>query len=134
MPVKVASLKKLLLGAAFMAFLTACAQMVPMSHVDMRPVDVAKSRHITLVKTVTLDLSTHYSRILHQGSQWRETGCLSQGTVFRPVNGVFTLEGRHVHEAYLVISENMLVGFYLPVERAFSTLANPVILHVGDAL
>jgi hypothetical protein len=32
---------------------------------------------------------------------WARVGRAEQGEVFKPVNGVFTIEGAHVHEAYL---------------------------------
>jgi hypothetical protein len=47
-------------------------------------------------------------------------GRSAEGEIFRPADGVFTVEGTQVHEAYLVLDGNRLVGFYLPVERAFS--------------
>jgi len=39
------------------------------------------------------------------------------------------VEGAHVHEAYLVVAGDRLVGFYLPVEKAYSP-ATPVSLKV----
>jgi len=47
-----------------------------------------------------------------------------QGTGSTSVGGVFTVEGAHVHEAWPVVSVGELVGFYLPVEKAFMPLAN----------
>ena len=38
---------------------------------------------------------------------------------------VFTIEGANMHEAYLVLREGRVVGFYLPGERAFSALEPP---------
>jgi predicted acetyltransferase len=47
-------------------------------------------------------------------------GRSQEGQVYKPVDGVFTVEGAQVHEAHLVLEGDRLVGFYLPVERAFS--------------
>jgi hypothetical protein len=39
------------------------------------------------------------------------------------MNDVFTIEGAHIHEAYLVVDAgDQLVGFYLPAEQAFSPM------------
>jgi hypothetical protein len=35
---------------------------------------------------------------------------------------VFTVEGSHIHEAYLVVDSGTLVGFYLPAEQSYSKL------------
>ena len=43
------------------------------------------------------------------------------------VRRYFTVEGAHVHEAYLVIAGEKLVGFYLPVESSFAP-TTPVVL------
>ena len=56
-------------------------------------------------------------------------GAIAQGTVYRAAQGVFTLEGANIHEAYLVLRGQELVGFYLPVEQAFSPLKDPVMLQ-----
>ena len=45
-----------------------------------------------------------------------------EGEIFRPVDRVFTVEGAQIHEAYLVLNGERIVGFYLPVERAFSAV------------
>jgi hypothetical protein len=56
-------------------------------------------------------------------------GRTSEGDVYKPVGRVFTVEGAHIHEAYLVLVGNRLVGFYLPVERAFAPApAGPITL------
>ncbi|QJE00375.1 hypothetical protein HH212_10360 [Massilia forsythiae] len=42
---------------------------------------------------------------------------------------MFTLEGAHIHEAYLVIRDDTLVGFHLPAEAGFSPLRTPLPLR-----
>ena len=61
-----------------------------------------------------------YRRTIRQGSVWTRVGRVSQGEVYKPTNQVFMVEGTHVHEAYLVLDGDQVVGFYLPVERAFA--------------
>ena len=70
-------------------------------------------------------LGLSYERILKGGSEWVLIGKIPQGNVFKPLHGIFTVEGAHVHEANLVLDGKSLVGFYLLVERAFVPLATP---------
>ncbi len=85
-----------------------------------------------LQRTVIVRLSTGYKRKLAEGSRWRPVGSLPQGEVLRPVDGIFTIEGRQVHEAYLVVSGADLMGFYLPGEAHFSPLDSPFSLTFGE--
>ncbi len=69
---------------------------------------------------VPLRLATGYERTLKRGSQWTRVGQVEQGDVLRPYQHVLTVEGSHIHEAWLVVRDGKLVGFYLPAERAYS--------------
>jgi hypothetical protein len=71
-----------------------------------------------------------YSRTLRKGTHWKLVGALPQGEVFKPEDQVLTLECSNIFEAYLVVSEKRLVGFYLPVERGFVAAAEPLHLPV----
>lgn len=82
-----------------------------------------------LSSALELTLDTGYARTLKAGSRWLRQGTLAQGTVYKPWQDVFTLEGAHIHEAWLVVQDERLVGFYLPAERGFSPLSPPVSLH-----
>ena len=75
-----------------------------------------------LDRQVDIQLNTGYARTLKSGSLWSDIGSITQGEVFKPYHDVFTLEGSQIHEAYLVVSNNTLTGFYLPFERSFSPL------------
>lgn len=83
----------------------------------------ALQREFRLGRTVEIRLPSGYRRVLQGGSRWRLMGHLPQGGVYRPVGTVFSIEGRQVHEAYLVIDPNdALAGFYLPGEARYSPL------------
>ena len=86
---------------------------------------------VRVASTVDVKLSTGYSRKVTGGSVWKPVGQLPQGLVFRPVGSEFTIVGRQIHEAYLVVNENRLVGFYLPGESHFSPLepSQPITLE-----
>lgn len=63
-------------------------------------------------------------------SVWEEYGSSDEGAVFKPVGSIVNVNGRHSHEAYIVISNETWVGFWFPYEQAFSPLAKsvPIIL------
>ena len=81
---------------------------------------------ITVARDVKIDLSTGYRRTLRQGTVWVPAGSLAQGEVYKPRDTVFSLEGTNVHEAYLVLSNGKLVGYYLPAERSFVAESTPI--------
>ncbi|WP_257010240.1 hypothetical protein [Burkholderia ubonensis] len=108
-----------------------CAPAIPVQ--DAHFAASASTNPVRIVRQeVTVRLSSGYTRRIAEGSQWRDVGSLPQGHVFRAVNTVFAIEGRQVHEAYLVLSGDALVGFYLPGESHFSPLDSPLPLQLGD--
>jgi hypothetical protein len=89
------------------------------------------AREITIDPAVTVQLSTGYTRVLAAGSRWRETGTIKDGTVYMPVGTVFTIEGRDVHEAYLVVRSGRIEGFYLVAEGRFSPLQPSISINTN---
>lgn len=81
---------------------------------------------ITVTEDVALtNISCGYDRTIKKDSKWRLAGEVLEGEVYKPVNTCFTIECSNVFEAYLVLRENSIVGFYLPVERGFVHLGTP---------
>ena len=113
--------------------LAACAPMVSTAPVAFTPFagEAAQATVLELRAPLELRLPTGYSRVLAKGSRWQVVGQVPQGTVYRPMNSVFSIEGRQVHEAYLVIDHTALTGFYLPGEARFSPLDPSVQLPTG---
>jgi len=109
-----------------------CATAVVSEPVAYAPWPASPVRVATLASAVHVPLATGYARELAAGSRWRRVGRVPQGDVYRPVDTVFTIEGRQVHEAYLVVSGRSLVGFYLPGEARYSALPAPVTISFGD--
>ena len=91
------------------------------------------ARRIQILIATTVQLDTGYSRTLPERSVWSRVGRVPQGDVYRPTSTIFTIEGRQVHEAYLVIRDKTLVGFYLPGEQNYSPLSTAVPLHLGES-
>ena len=108
-----------------------CASEVVRSGASFSPVAPTDRSRIEIMKQVRLEAGNGYDRVLTVGSIWELRGTLPQGAAYKRLDGIFTVEGAHVHEAYLVVSGNRLVGFYLPVEQAYSP-ARPVLLKLRD--
>lgn len=122
MTYSISHLKGAVIGFTFAA-LAGCA--VVHSPARLTPV-MSVSPAQTLGRQLDIVLDTGYSRTVKAGSQWQLVGNIIQGTVYRPLRDVFTLEGAHIHEAYLVVGNGKLVGFYLPAEGGFSPLKHPL--------
>jgi hypothetical protein len=107
--------------ACLCLFLSACATEVarqPEKFSALTPVDHVEKRLV--INDVHVKLNTGYSRLIPKGMECELAGRVPQGKVYRPTNMAFSIEGAHIHEAYLVVNKGKLAGFYLPVERAFS--------------
>jgi hypothetical protein len=100
----------------------AAAGSATMTTVELAPARPAVQpiEDIQLQQPATFRLGIQYGRELPAGSRWRAVGSLAQGTVYRPLNSVFMLEGRQPGEAYAVVSRGKLQGFFLPGESSFS--------------
>ena len=85
---------------------------------------------IRVERPVTVWLATGYSRTLDPATAWRLAGRLPQGAVLRPIDTVFSIEGQQVHEAWLVVQGQQLVGFYLPAELRYAPLEPPLQLPI----
>ncbi|QCX52193.1 hypothetical protein [Ralstonia solanacearum] len=114
------------------ALLAGCAPAVPVQDAHLNGLASPVQPVRVLQRTVIVQLPTGYKRKLAEGSRWRPVGSLPQGEVLRPVDGIFTIVGRQVHEAYLVVSGADLMGFYLPGEEHFSPLDSPLFLTFGE--
>ena len=105
-----------------------CAAMIDSSPVTYTP--VTATTDTTLRGSVEIKLSPPYKRVL-AGSRWRLVGKVPQGNVYKPLDAPFSIEGRQVHEAYLVIAAGSLVGFYLPAEGGYSPLSGAIPINIG---
>jgi hypothetical protein len=103
-----------------------CAsEVIKQPSAELVPAPVSAQSLKTVQAKVRPVFSSGYARFIEQGSLWRLVGKLPQGEVYASASGVFTARGAHSHEAYLIVDKGMLVGFYLPVEKAYSPLMNP---------
>jgi len=106
--------------------LTGCAPEVVRTPVAFSAAGEDGQATVRIRQATSVTPSTGYTKTIKAGSAWRRVGTLPQGSVYRPVGDVFAVEGANMHEAYLVVAEGQLVGFYLVGERAFAPLADKV--------
>lgn len=117
-------------GVFLVTLLSACAAAVQTQPASFKP---APGGRFEIKRSTDIRLPTGYVRVLAAGSRWQRVGRLPEGTAYGPVGTSFTIEGRQVHEAYLVISpQRSLVGFYLPGESSISMLPAPIPLHYEE--
>jgi hypothetical protein len=102
--------------------------------VKQRPCQIEKVKSngesFRLGKEVQVSLDTGYSRKLRDGVRWNYVGVIPAGKVFRTNDQILTVEGSNIFEAYIVVSSGKLVGFYLPVQKAFSPIQEPLRLEM----
>lgn len=77
---------------------------------------------IQLTKSVKVPNWSGTGNSLFVGTRWDLVGEVSHGRVYRSKDSVFFLQGANSHEAYLVVRDKKLMGFYLPGEKAWSAL------------
>lgn len=82
-------------------------------------------RPVNLVDPVQVTLSKG-AVVLPAGSRWQKVGAIPRGDVYRRVDEPFGLEGGYRGEAWPVIQAGRLIGFYLPGEKAYLGLSDPV--------
>ena len=124
---------KLLISSIFIVTsLVGCASEVLRSPSQLIEGELTQDqRVITFTDNVSIKLSSGYSRVLKKSTKWKFVGTIKEGNVFKPVDTIFTIEGAHIREAYLVIFNNRLMGFYLPGENSFSSLAASILLPIN---
>lgn len=102
--------------------------------IDPTPVSLETSSEplsdFELTETVVLDIGYGYERSLRAGCRWTPVGTIVYGDVYKSEDQILTVEASNVYEAFIVISGNELIGFYLPVEDAYYALDEKQALSV----
>jgi len=118
--------------ACLIPLLAACAAEVQHSPSAAPAMAAGTSpRSFQLASDLKIDLQTGYTRTLKRDWNWIPLGVIAQGEVFKPEGQVLTVEGANVHEAYIVVVNGTLVGFYLPVEKAYVALVPQRVLPIN---
>jgi hypothetical protein len=114
-------------------FLMGCAAEVIRHPETLQSMEATLGAERRLVKQDTVvTFDSGYERVIRKDTTWRLVGSVSQGKVYASADSVFSVEGAHVHEAYLVVTGGNLVGFYLPVERSFAPLNSARVVNLWE--
>ena len=125
-----------MLRSGVAALLTAVALVACAPEVSRRPTSFVSLGNqpadtIEILRREKVSVGPGYDRVIGRGTRWTRVGRSAEGDVYRPDGRVFTVEGAHIHEAYLVLADDRLIGFYLPVERAFAPApGGPIALSI----
>ena len=107
--------------------LNACAFNV--QHMKQIPAELKDNGKCTdsfvLEQDAKVSVGPIYTRVLKQNTRWHCVGIITQGKVFKTRDQVLTVEANNVYEAHIVMTGNILVGFYLPVEKTFTPIGTP---------
>ena len=106
--------------AVIALLVAACAPPVTQLPTQLAP---STGKSFRLMREAEADISTGRSTTLRANTRWELVGTVSMGEVYRTRDQAVTVRGDGVHEGYIVVREKTLVGFYLPVERAFCPVA-----------
>jgi hypothetical protein len=118
-----------LLGALVLA-LAGCMS-VPITPTAFTPADkAAAARPSQLTRPVAVLLPNETGVSLPGGSQWILAGSIPQGQVYRKANGTLMVDAQRLREAYLVVSNQALTGFYFPGESAYTPVSHATALHL----
>jgi len=113
-----------------LSVLTACATEVVREPVTFSAQAPSTQPDYVVEAAIAVSSNSGYERRVPAGSRWRLVGTIPQGDVYRRVDDVFSIEGAHMHEAFLVVAQGQLVGFYLPVEKSYSPARSAVPIAV----
>lgn len=114
---------------ASVVFLAGCAfdvvsvHQVPVTFVRSEPV---ANGEYTLEKDLTASIGTGFETRLRQGTHWHCVGQTEYGCVYSTSDQIVTVEASNIYEAQAVLSGRNLAGFYLPVEKKFVPIKQPL--------
>lgn len=114
-------------------FMSGCAAEVTRHKVAFNSSESRSNVEQRLVKrNEIVTFNSGYERAILKDSPWKLVGSVPQGRVYASAESVFSVEGAHVHEAYLVVTKGNLVGFYLPVEKSFTPLNSIRVVNLWE--
>lgn len=105
-----------------------CASIVK-EKVKYQPAENVETVQTT--RTILLAFDSGHGHIIDANSTWQYVGNISnkklaEGKVYKPINDVLSIEGTQRYEAYLVVTNGKIIGFYLPASSNFSPLKKQV--------
>lgn len=99
--------------------------------VDYTPVSDAP-RVFILKQDIRIGLGAGYQTQLRTGTRWRQIGRTPHGDVFTTRDQVVKVEASNIHEAQVVMQGRSVTGFYLPVEKTFVAVKQPIPITIEE--
>jgi hypothetical protein len=129
--------KSILLGLLQTAVLSLClcGCAFDVSHVKQTPAaftSASDSPSFLLIREVKARLGTGFPTILRANTTWNQVGATEAGKVYATKDQVVKVEASNIYEAYIVVSNNCLTGFYLPVEKTVTPLSHALPLEIQN--
>jgi hypothetical protein len=122
-----------LLGLAGPSDMIGWASEDPRRPVELASVSADAAKTLELASPAAILLDSGHERRLARGTTLSELGRIGEGRVFKPTNASVSPQGARRVEAWPVLRKNLVVGFYLPDERAFAPLSRPAPLQIEEA-
>jgi hypothetical protein len=79
-----------------------------------------------LRQEIKAPIGTGFPTLLKSNTRWYPAGKIEFGEVYATKDQIVAVEASNIHEAQLVISNNFISGFYLPVEKTFTPVTHPI--------
>jgi len=129
-------LQALLVGSLLVLLLqlgTGCA--FDVWHVKQTPAafsPASDSPSFLLARETKVHLGSGFATVLKANTTWNQVGVTESGKVYSTKDQVVKVEASNIYEAYLVVSNNCLAGFYLPVDKTVVPLSRPLPLEIQN--
>jgi hypothetical protein len=129
-------LRSLLPGLSFVLLLelyTGCAFNVwQVKQVPAAFAAACDSPTFRLTRETKVGLGSGFDTVLKANTTWNQVGVTESGKVYSTKDQVVKVEASNIYEAYLVVSNNCLAAFYLPVEKTVVPLSRPIPLEIQN--
>lgn len=112
--------------------LCSCASEVVRHPVSLTSQITGPGSRWVLMSNAMIEVDSGYNRTIPSNTEFVRVGTIPEGDVLKPIGTVLTMEGKHMHEAYIVLNNKTLIGFYLPVEKSFSPLTKKIPLYFKE--
>ena len=96
--------------------------------------DASCGNDFVLTQDMKISAGSGYTRVLKKGTRWNCVGTISQGSVYKTKDQILTIEASNVYEANIVVLDEKIVGYFLPVENSFSPLGKPETLIIKETV
>lgn len=89
------------------------------------------SPSVALQTPVHIELAGARDVLLRAATIWESIGTIERGTVYSSEDQLVVVESYNTRQAYIVVDDDQVVGYYLPVENSFVEV-EPVKIDFAD--